>query len=87
MKIRTKVRAGGVSLPNHNETLMTGLKLNTRVKAGGLTRNHNQTLREEWRVRTIPASGEPTETVKAAPVGGLRVRTNVKAGGVKDHSV
>jgi len=38
MKLRTNVKAGGLSA-NHNQT---GLRLKTRVKAGGLSANHNQ---------------------------------------------
>ena len=59
MKIRTHVKAGGLS-SNHNETLIRdraqakantrpqaprqGLKVKTHVKAGGLGMNHNETL-------------------------------------------
>lgn len=40
MKLKTNVKAGGVSF-NHNQS--TGLKLKTSVKAGGVSLNHNQT--------------------------------------------
>jgi hypothetical protein len=49
MQVKTRVKAGGLSL-NHNETLVRaprqaqGLKVKTRVKAGGLKLNHNETL-------------------------------------------
>jgi len=47
MKIRTKVKAGGVRLSNHNQSLVrsAGLKVKTHVKAGGVRLgNHNQSL-------------------------------------------
>jgi hypothetical protein len=48
MKTKTRVRAGGIRLQNHNETLVkaapTGLKVKTKVKAGLLSSNHNETL-------------------------------------------
>jgi hypothetical protein len=50
MKVKTHVRAGGIRLTNHNETIVRdkgkgkGLKVKTRVKAGMLTYNHNETL-------------------------------------------
>ncbi len=50
MKIRTKVKAGGIFLDNHNQTLLResasrGLKVRTHVKAGGLNiGNHSQKL-------------------------------------------
>ena len=44
MKIKTSITAG--IRPNHNETLLqtAGLKLKTRVKAGGRSYNHNERL-------------------------------------------
>jgi hypothetical protein len=51
MKVKTHVRAGGIRLYNHNETLVhdTGkvkvLKVKTHVRAGGIRLyNHNETL-------------------------------------------
>jgi hypothetical protein len=48
MKTKTRVRAGGIRLQNHNETLVkaapTGLKVKTKVKAGLLSSNHNEML-------------------------------------------
>jgi hypothetical protein len=53
MKTKTRVRAGGLRLSNHNETLVkaapTGLKVKTKVKAGALSSNHNETLVQETR--------------------------------------
>jgi hypothetical protein len=50
MRVKTHVRAGGIRLSNHNETLVrdTGklkvLKVKTRVRAGLSSTNHNETL-------------------------------------------
>jgi hypothetical protein len=43
MKVKTKVRAGGV-WENHNAT-KAGLKIKTKVRAGGVWQNHNGTKR------------------------------------------
>ena len=49
MKVRTNVKAGGLS-SNHNSTLVSNKpqanapKVKSSVKAGALTQNHNQTL-------------------------------------------
>ena len=48
MKLKTSVRAGGINLSNHNETLASqpkkGLRVSTNVQAGKLGANHNETL-------------------------------------------
>ncbi len=44
MKTKTNIKAGGIGLGNHNETLVRGLKVKTNVKAGGISPNHNETL-------------------------------------------
>ena len=49
MKIKTNVKAGGLS-SNHNEAQVrdanqaAGLRVKTRVKAGGMGSNHNEAL-------------------------------------------
>ena len=43
MHIRTKIRAGGISI-NHNATRASGVKVKTKVRAGGINLNHNATL-------------------------------------------
>lgn len=71
VKLKTKVKAGGVNLPNSNETVVAarkkgskkGLKVKTRVRAG------------EGRL-----SANSNQTVVTAPKGGLKVKTKVKAG-------
>ena len=50
MQVKTRIKAGGLFLRNHNETLVRApkpapsLKVKTRIKAGGLSFNHNETL-------------------------------------------
>jgi hypothetical protein len=51
MQVKTHIKAGGIRLNNHNETLVRDrvprqpLKVKTHVKAGGIRlSNHNQTL-------------------------------------------
>jgi hypothetical protein len=50
MKVKTHVKAGGIRLNNHNETLVRdmgkgkGLKVKTRVRAGLAGMNHTETL-------------------------------------------
>jgi len=47
MKVSTNVKAGGLYLHNHNETLLRaprGLRVKSNLKAGGLNFNHNETL-------------------------------------------
>jgi hypothetical protein len=74
MQVKTRVKAGGINLGNHNETLVRakgqpkGLTVKTHVKAGA-SLNHNETL--------VRAKGQPT---------GLKVKTRVKAGGAINHN-
>ena len=55
MQVKTRVKAGGVKLDNHNETRVRAkgqgqsLTVKTHVKAGGVTFNHTETL-----VRAMP---------------------------------
>ena len=42
MRIKTKVKAGGVNL-NHNQAVK-GLRVKSKVKAGGQDLNHCQTV-------------------------------------------
>lgn len=88
MKTKTRVNAGTWS--NHNETIFSGLRVKTAVKAGdpavplALTVNHNETLARGLRVKTAVKAGDP-----AVPLA-LTVNHNetLRAGwSVQDQSV
>ena len=61
-------------MKTNNQTLATGLRSRTAIKAGSITHNHNQTL-TGLRSRTA---------IKAGPQGGhgagLRLKTAIQAG-------
>jgi hypothetical protein len=69
MKVRTSVKAGGIRLGNHNETLVRdrakGLRVRTNAKAGGHNLNHNEALVRERASR-------------------LKVKTRIKSGIIAD---
>jgi hypothetical protein len=50
LRVKTKVKAGGLNLQNHNETMVRdsaknkGLTVKTHVRAGLAGNNHNETL-------------------------------------------
>jgi hypothetical protein len=44
MKVKSKVKAGGVI--NHNQTVVRSLRVKSNIKAGSLNLNHNQTVRK-----------------------------------------
>ena len=41
MKVKTNVKAGGINLSNHNQTVK-GLRVKSTVRAGKIAFNHNQ---------------------------------------------
>jgi hypothetical protein len=70
MKTKTNLKAGvssyqtsghGALVANHNETIATGLRVKSAVKAGpgygALLSNHNETLATGLRVRTSVKAG------------------------------
>jgi hypothetical protein len=52
MKIKSKIKAGGLDVTNHNQTVARGLRIKSSVKAGSggcpptVCSNHNQTIRK-----------------------------------------
>jgi hypothetical protein len=57
MKIKTNIKAGGISM-QHNQTIARGLKIKTNVKAGGVQgANHNQTAARGLKVKTGVKAG------------------------------
>ena len=59
MKIKTNVKAGGVTA-QHNQTVARGLKVKTGVKAGGVQMQHNQTMARGLKVKTGVKVGQGT---------------------------
>jgi hypothetical protein len=43
MKIKTKVKAGGIDLNHNQRKAKAGMTVKTKVKAGCLSANYNQT--------------------------------------------
>ena len=87
MKIKTNVKAGGI-MPNHNQSVAQGLKVQSNVKAGrfDIEPQHNQTmargLKPKTDVRAEGANGDlPLYSVSTLTAArGLKVKTGVKAG-------
>ena len=81
MKIKTNVKAGGISL-QHNQTVSRGLKVKTNVKAGIMEQQHNQTMTRGLKVKTgVKVESRDLEPQHNQTVArGLKVKTGVKVG-------
>ena len=63
------------------------MTIRTNLKAGGLSRNHNETLRGGLTLRTGVKAGGMSRNHNETMNGGLTLRTNVKAGGLtRNHN-
>jgi len=51
MKIKTNVKAGGVSM-QHNQTMARGLRVKSCVRAGVMTQQHNQTVGRGLKIKS-----------------------------------
>ena len=73
MKIKTNVKAGGISL-QHNQTLAHGLKVKTNVKVGYMQAQHNQTVAGGLKVKTGVKAGDPPPSGDSGDSGTGRPR-------------
>lgn len=59
MKVKTNIKAGGLNSYNHNQTVVCGLKVKSKVKAGSdaIARNHNQVMARSLKVNSGVKAG------------------------------
>jgi hypothetical protein len=96
LKVRTHIKAGGIFLPNHNQTVAkaSGLKVRTSIRAGAggdgkIGLNHNETVGKASRLKvrtSIKAGGIylPNHNEAVARASRLEARTSMKAGASGD---
>ena len=91
MRIKTNLKAGGLQF-NHNQTVTSGLKVKSNVKAGASNgtinvgsgrSNHNQTVARGLKVKSNVKAGGIQFNHNQTVARGLKVKSNVKAGGIQ----
>ena len=68
------------SVPPRNKERKTSMKIKTKVKAGGISLNHNQTMARGLKVKTDVKAGEMQIQHNRTMARGLKVKTGIKAG-------
>jgi hypothetical protein len=76
MTIKSQLKAGGIRMQNHNETL----QVRTSLKAGGKSLNHNETLARAERAAVSMRRELVTTTRREDRLELLVVRAGLRAG-------